>query len=233
MQVPLIGQFITIGMMHLVGTAFYFMHLSILSHIQQTEKKLEHSFSEINYLKQQLNPHFLLNAINNLYGVALSTPNDVPDKILELSDLLKYQINTIKKDWIALQVEMDFIDKYLNYTKWKSSTINITEEVNGSFQNFLITPLIFLPLIENAVKYSAHTKAPKITMQWTFADNELVFSISNNFSENKSNLQSTKTGITNLERRLELYHPQSKLTLSQNNTNFTAQLKLWKLTTVA
>jgi LytS/YehU family sensor histidine kinase len=218
---------------HIIGVAFYFLHLSILQYLQKIQTKNINSETEIQFLKQQLNPHFLLNALNNLYGVALSTPNDIPDKILELSDLLKYQINTSKKDCIALQDEMDFINQYFDYIKWKTNELQITTGSEGDFQNFQISPMIFLPLIENAVKYSAHTLLPSIEMKWIFTKDSLQFSITNNYDEAKTNLLSTKTGIDNLQKRLAIYHPQNELQLLTNNHLFTANLKLWKLSTVA
>jgi LytS/YehU family sensor histidine kinase len=232
-NIPLPAQIITMFMVHLIGVAFFFLHLSILQYLQKQKTKSIHSQTEINFLKQQLNPHFLLNALNNLYGVALSTPHDIPDKILELSDLLKYQINTSKKDWIALQEEMDFITQYFEYIKWKSNDLKITSTTEGDFQNFQISPMVFLPLIENAVKYSAQVQAPIIAMQWVFTNDSLQFSITNNYDETKTNLQSTKMGIDNLQKRLAIYHPQNELQLLKNNNTFTAELKLWKLSTVA
>ncbi len=233
MRVPFVAQFVTLMMMHLIGVAFYFLHLSILQHIQKLQKKNLHSETEIVYLKQQLNPHFLLNALNNLYGVSLTNLADVPEKIVELSDLLKYQINTSKKEWIPLQEELTFIEQYIQYVKWKSNDLKINTTVTGQQQNFKILPMIFLPLLENAVKYSSQVQIPFIEMQWKFSNNKIEFEIKNNFDETKLNIQTTKTGIENLQKRLALYHPKSSLQLISNQNIFTAKLSIWNLPTVA
>jgi Histidine kinase len=232
-DIPFLAQLITIFMVHLIGVAFYFLHLSILNYITIAERSTLKNESEILYLKQQLNPHFLLNALNNLYGVSLSSPNDIPDKILELSDLLKYQINTSKKDWTSLREELNFIDQYMQYILWKSNALDYQTKTIGDVLNFQLSPMLFLPLIENAVKYSAHCAQPFIKLVWTFEPQGVQLSIENNFNPSKTNSLSTQTGIINLQRRLELYHPNSTLQLQTNQHIYTANLTLWKLSTVA
>jgi LytS/YehU family sensor histidine kinase len=219
--------------MLLVGVAFYFLHQNVMVYISGLERKTLQSDVEINYLKQQLNPHFLLNALNNLYGVSLSSPQDVSDKILELSDLLKYQINTNKKDWTSLQDEQQFITQYMQYILWKSNGLQYTNNSLDNFINYKVTPMLFLPLLENAVKYSAQCVDPFIYLQWTYSPQKIELRIQNNFNPNKQNTGSTKIGIDNLKRRLALYHPENSLLLDTNQHIFTATLQLWNLSTVA
>ncbi|MFN5556006.1 MAG: histidine kinase [Chryseotalea sp.] len=97
------------------GSGLYFLHLWISDNLITSKKHALATERELATLKQQMNPHFLLNALNNLYGVALSNPDKVPDKIIELSDLLTYQIETSKKEWISLEEEISFAEKFLSY----------------------------------------------------------------------------------------------------------------------
>lgn len=209
---------------------FYFLHYNFLKYIKVNEIEILNRQTEIDYLKQQVNPHFLLNSLNNLYGVSLTNPSEVPNKIIELTDLLKYQIETVKKEYNSLENEKEFIDKYISYSKWKLQNIVVKSSEIGNFKNFKITPMLFLPLIENAVKYSNSDKNPMISIVWEFSDSKFNFVISNNFQDNKSEKFSTKTGLLNLEKRLSLFHPDSKLTVEENNTNFKVILSLWNLT---
>jgi LytS/YehU family sensor histidine kinase len=152
---------------------------------------------------------------------------------MALSDLMKYQINTSKNDFISLIEEIEFIENYIAYIQWKSNDIQINTTTSGQIQNYQIAPMIFLPLLENAVKYSAHELPPTITMQWVYTANAIEFVIENNFNSNKVLANSTKMGLLNLQRRLELFHPNSTLDIVNNKDIFTAKLKLWNLATVA
>lgn len=225
----LIGNFFFL----LVGSGFYFTHLWIMTNLVNTKKRMLHTETELAQLKQQLNPHFLLNALNNLYGVALASPQALPEKILELSELLVYQIETSKKEWITLQEEMNFANQYLHYMEWKTNGMKVNIEVLGEAPNYRLTPMIFLPLLENAVKYASETKDPTITVQWTFEKRQICVMVKNSFNTGVKQRKTTGIGIDNLRRRLELYHPQHELILSEENNQFTARLELWNLSIVA
>ncbi|HOY13653.1 MAG TPA: histidine kinase [Saprospiraceae bacterium] len=208
---------------------FYFLHYNFLKYIKVNEIQILNHQTEIEYLKQQVNPHFLLNSLNNLYGVSLTNPSEVPNKIIELADLLKYQIETIKKEYNSLENEKEFIEKYIGYSKWKLQNISIKSAEVGNFKNYKITPMLFLPLIENAVKYANLDKNPMISILWEFGDSKFDFTITNNFTDNKNEKFSTKTGLLNLQKRLSLFHPDSKLTVEENTNNFKVVLSLWNL----
>jgi two-component system, LytTR family, sensor kinase len=213
----------------LLGTIIYFLHYYFLEYIKMKEIEILAQQTEIEHLKQQLNPHFLLNALNNLYGVSLSNPMEVPGKIIELTDLLKYQIETSKKDYNTLVDEKKFIEKYITYSKWKLQNITINSTEMGELKNYRVTPMLFLPLVENAIKYSNFDRTPTINIHWTFGDSRFNFTISNMFRDNQSELFSTKSGLKNLKKRLELFHPDSNLEIEEKNNNFTVRVVLWNL----
>jgi len=213
--------------------SFFLVDQWIKENLIDSKRRMLSAESELAQLKQQMNPHFLLNALNNLYGVALAAPKEVPDRILELSELLKYQIETSKKQWITVQDEMDFAGKYLRYMEWRTNGMMVDFQIEGAVPNYQISPLIFLPLIENAAKYSSETEHPDIRVKWSFETDRMKFIITNNFKLSKSTVKGTKIGIENLRRRLELYHPQHKLELIKEGNIHTAQLELWKMNIAA
>jgi two-component system, LytTR family, sensor kinase len=212
-----------------LGSIIYFLHYFFLKYINVTEIKILNQKTEIENLKQQLNPHFLLNSLNNLYGVSLVNPADVPNKIIELSDLLKYQIETSKKNYSSLEEEKYFIDKYIQYSKWKLQNIRINSSETGELKNYRITPMLFLPLVENAIKYTNFDHNPIIDIHWEFKSNRIIFTITNMYKDNQSEIFSTKTGIKNLRKRLELFHPESNLVIEDNNSIFKVKMELWNL----
>jgi len=211
------------------GTALYFIHLWILRNISESQKARINFESELSFLKQQLNPHFLLNAMNNLYGESLAEPESVPDRILNLSDLLRYQIEATKKDLVPLQDEMDFIKKYIAYCTFSNDRLNVKQAFTGNTVGIEIPPLFFLPLVENAVKFSAESTNPYINLNFNFNSRNLLFSMENNFLEEGSRLNGTGIGLGNLKRRLEVYGLKHELSYGRQNDIFTIKLQLWQL----
>jgi sensor histidine kinase YesM len=215
------------------GTALYFLHTSIIKKISNDRKRIINFESELSFLKQQLNPHFLLNAMNNLYGESLSAPEKVPERILNLSDMLRYQIETTKKDFISLNEEVQFVKKYIDYHTFRNERLTITQKYDGFFEGIDIPPLFFLPLVENAVKFSGETSQPFITLGLNVSDRKLSFSIENNYLNVGSRLSGTGIGIKNLERRLEVCGLKHELMHKKEGDLFSIKLNIWELPTVA
>jgi LytS/YehU family sensor histidine kinase len=210
---------------------FYFIHVVITKKIMDADKDIMNFKSELSFLKQQLNPHFLLNAMNNLYGEALSEPDKVPDRILNLSDLLRYQIEATKKDYVLVEEEIAFVKKYIEYYSFRNDRLNITQNFEGAFDEIEIPPLFFLPLVENAVKFSAETSEPFISLDLKVKLRNLTFTIKNNYLESGSRLSGTRIGIENLKRRLEVYRLRHNLSCEKEKNMFVVKLSIWHLPT--
>lgn len=229
-----LGNLKTLQIVSLIinGTFFYFIHIMITKKITQTNKDIMNFKSELSFLKQQLNPHFLLNAMNNLYGESLSEPDKLPDRILNLSDLLRYQIEATKKDFVFVNEETDFIKKYIDYYTFRNERLVFTQNCEGSFEDFEIPPLFFLPLVENAVKFSAETQQPFIHLDLKLQCRNLTFTLKNNHLVKGSKLSGTGIGIENLKRRLEVYGLRHDLSCKKEKDTFTVKLSIWNLPTV-
>ncbi len=213
-----------------IGTGIYFINLWVLQNVFRTHKKLLNSQAELTFLKQQLNPHFLLNAMNNLYGDALAEPQTVAEKILKLSGLLRYQIEATKKEYVCLTEEIDFVQKYIGYHQYKSHNLKVTEYSEGDFEDFFILPLVFMTLIENAIKFSSECEQPYVDIHWKFMEDHLIFTIENNCLAEGSFLESTGLGLENLRRRLIVSFVKHKITIDKNVIGvFKLELQLWKL----
>ncbi|MEN9612677.1 MAG: hypothetical protein RLZZ628_3491 [Bacteroidota bacterium] len=229
---PYIAEVLSTVFILFIGTCIYLCHQWVLQNVVQTKLKLLHREAELTFLKQQLSPHFLLNAINNLYGTALASPEIITDKILELSDLLRYQIEATTKETVCVTDEMDFIENYINYTNYKTNDLQITNFVEGDEQPFRLPPLLFLPLIENAIKYSAETENPLIEMIWRFESENLIFCIQNSYLSQGSATKGTKIGLENLKKRLQILNIKHALSIDTNTLNiYKIELKLWELRT--
>lgn len=230
-----LGRIKTLSILSLIcnGTFLYFLHAVIMRKVSQNNKDIINFKSELSFLKQQLNPHFLLNAMNNLYGESLSDPDKLPDRILNLSDMLRYQIEATKKDYVLVAEELDFIKKYIEYYTFRNERLGVTQNYEGSFDNIEIPPLFFLPLVENAVKFSAETPEPFIIIDLKVKSNQLSFTLTNNYLDADSRLSSTGIGIENLRRRLEVYGLKHELSCKKEKNIFSVKLNIWHLPTVA
>lgn len=213
----------------IMGATPFFMHTWISENAIKTKKDLINKNAELTFLKQQISPHFLFNALNNLYGTSLAAPEIVSEKILQLSDLLRYQIESTKIDYVDFNEEILFINKYLDYIRYKTSNLKITNTINGSVENFLIPPLLFLPLIENAVKYSSETENPTIEIDWNINPESIIFVIKNTFQNQNSRINGTKTGLDNLYKRLEILNIKHELVSNTKFSNlYNVSLQVWK-----
>lgn len=228
-----LGKMKTLSIISLIfnGTCLYFLHLGIMKKVSQTDKDIMNFKSELSFLKQQLNPHFLLNAMNNLYGESLSDPDKLPDRILNLADMLRYQIEASKKDYVLLEEEIAFIKKYIEYYTFQNERLVVTQQYEGDFDTIDIPPLFFLPLVENAVKFSAETPEPFIAIDLKVKCQNLSFTLKNNYLESGSRLSSTGIGIENLKRRLEVYGLRHELSCKKEKSTFIVKLKIWHLPT--
>ncbi|WP_317898503.1 sensor histidine kinase [Aurantibacillus circumpalustris] len=218
---------ISIFLVYLVGLGFYYAHKNILERNLLFKSEIIERDEEIRHLKAQLNPHFLFNALNNLYGTALTDPKETPDKILELSDLLRYQIESSKKEHVTLDDEIQFIRKYLSYEQNRNPKLKIDFETDEWINRVSISPMLFMPFIENAIKYSAHTDKPFCFLSIKTDKKTLFFKMRNNFTLERRKFSGTNTGILNTKKRLELtYKNKHQLVIEDKNEIYTVELTI-------
>jgi LytS/YehU family sensor histidine kinase len=183
--------------------------------------------SELNQLKAQLYPHFLFNALNNIYGYTLSGNKYGNELILKLSDLMRFILDVGTKELIPLENELQFIENYMAFEKerlGKRCLLNYRKDV--SYYKREITPLLLFPFIENAFKYGANSIQPT-EINILLIDNSTEFRmIIRNGILNK-NTASTKLGLYNSKRRLELIYPKKhELNIKSDNGYYTSELIL-------
>lgn len=218
---------ISIFLIYLVGLGFYYVHKNILDRNRRFLTGMLEKDDEIRHLKAQLNPHFLFNALNNLYATALTDPNQTPDKILELSDLLRYQIESSKKERVALDEEVDFIKKYLSYEQNRSPKLTISLVGKIATNQLMLSPMLFMPFIENAIKYSSGTEKPTVSLSLSADKYGLTFKIWNNYNPKRREFSGTNTGISNTKQRLELmYANKHELIITDWDDIHTVELTL-------
>ena len=193
----------------------------------------EQKEAELNYLKAQVNPHFLFNTLNNLYGLSLESSKKVPDLILKLSELLSYSLYESNKASVSLEKELGLVRQYLSleqarFEEQLEVRIQLDENIDQSMH---IAPLLILPLVENAIKHGYHGNKDgrQIDITLIHAANKLNIRIENPFPEREKekNKQTGGMGLQNLRRRLELHYPNKhQLEINEANNHFTVALQI-------
>ena len=188
----------------------------------------EKSKTELSLLKSQINPHFLFNTLNNLYGLAVEKSDEAPGVILKLSDMLRYTIYEGKEDRVLLKDEITYLNNYIELHKIRyHKKVDISFEYKG-FENLQVAPLLFIILLENAFKHGVEIMTEDAYIQMSIRTNgdKIIFKIENNF-EPESKKTTKGIGLNNLKERLRLIYPHKhELVLEKNEANYKAVLEL-------
>jgi two-component system, LytTR family, sensor kinase len=186
---------------------------------------------ELDYLKSQVNPHFLFNTLNGVYSLIIDSEPKAAEIILKLSDLMRYSLYEANADKVALHREVQFIRDYvtLEQNRHKAST-KIELKINGDSQNLLIPPLLLITFVENAFKHGVNNTIQASWIKIDLAINEsmLNFNVSNSKPKKiKNELVQGGIGIWNVRKRLEILYP-NKHNFEIKNTNeiYTVNLKI-------
>lgn len=188
--------------------------------------------SELQFLKTQINPHFLFNNLNNLYSYAIENSKKTPDIILELSSVLRYMLYDCKEKYVFLDKEIEHLKNFTNLNKLQiENRGNIKFLVQGDFYNFKIAPLILPVFVENAFKHSTASQSEeiKITIKINISDTgKLTFICENSFLPMANNQNLSKgIGLKNVQKRLEiLYFNKHKLSIFSANNLYKVKLVL-------
>lgn len=165
--------------------------------------------SELAYLKQQINPHFLFNSLNNIYVLNRKNPEDASESILLLSDLLRYQLYDCSKDRVLLREEIDYLKNYLQLDKMRKNGAKVDFKVNGIANGMKIAPFMFIPFVENAVKHGMGLDNKSyINIKFDIKKEGIHFSIENSKPAQPMNHLKGGIGLANVKRRLNLLYPK-------------------------
>ena len=169
--------------------------------------------SELQFLKSQINPHFLFNNLNNLYSYALAMSPKTPEIILQLSAVLRYMLYECQERYVPLSKEIEQIE---NFTKLYQLQVEERGKVSFNSRHIgtlhKIAPLILVTFIENAFKHSQSNQASniEIDIDIELKGNTLNFRCRNNFQPSKESISTSNgIGLENVKKRLELLYPEA------------------------
>lgn len=185
--------------------------------------------SELQYLKAQVNPHFLFNAINSVYFLIKKDPNLAAETLIKLSDLLRFQLYDCSDEKIAIEKEIEYLNNFITLEKVrKGEKVKVQVDFQEGLSGFYISPFMLIPFIENAFKHvSTVTNGEnRISICLKRKDNDLIATIENT-TEKILKHEVGGIGLKNVKRRLELLYPEShQLSLLEDEEKYCVNLSL-------
>lgn len=213
-----------------LGFRLLWDHQKNLQQIDQLQsEKLE---SQLNFLKSQINPHFLFNNLNNLYSYALRGSSETPRMILQLSEILRYVLYESQGSFVSLTKELQQVENFIELQRLQlegRGNINLT--IKGSPEGYRIAPLMLFSFIENCFKHSNNTVSEGIVIQIHISveQGKLHFECSNPYNREYMTSDSPAPGIglKNVKERLTILYPgKHELNIEDAEETYTVRLEL-------
>ncbi len=201
---------------------------------RQVQRDLEQEKlrAELLALKHQINPHFLFNVLNSLYGLAFRN-NDEPtaEGIAKLSLLMRYMLYDSNDTEVPLEKELDHLEHYIALQRLRlDQQTEIRMEVTGEISGRQIAPMLLIPFVENAFKFGISTAhASFVWISMAVEPRQMVFSVRNSWHEVNTPAREEVGGIglDNVKKRLELLYPASyDLSIQPGMHDFFIQLNI-------
>jgi two-component system, LytTR family, sensor kinase len=213
---------------YLVGHQYYYYIMSLLTAGTSTIIKITSDWarqtrvqqeletrtmqSELNFLKSQINPHFLFNTLNSLYALTLKKSDEAPEVVIKLSEMMRYMLYECNEKLVPLSKEVLYIRNYLALEKLRHKNMDIQFEVQGDEGSMTIAPLIFISFIENSFKHGAsnHITQGFVHIHLNITTNEINMYVENSKPEKQiatPHKRSGGIGLVNVKRRLDILYP--------------------------
>ena len=198
---------------------------------QRHMRTIEHQRleSELQYLKAQVNPHFLFNAINSVYFLIKKDPDKASETLIKLSDLLRFQLYDCSDEVIAIEKELEYLQNYIALEKLrKGDKIKVEYMPEGNLAGFQIAPFLLIPFLENAFKFVSNNGngLNEIRFRLTRTDDQLT-AVFYNTHDALPKGPVGGIGLKNVKRRLELLYPnRHTLDIEQTPNTYTVTLTL-------
>ncbi len=197
-----------------------------LSEINEQKKT-----AELTALKNQLNPHFLFNTLNNVYALAVKKSDKTPEVISKLSDILDYVLYRCNEDYVPLEKEVELIENYLTLEKIRYGKRVVVTFDPDYEQGTRIAPLLLLTFVENAFKHGVSQEINRATIDISLRTQgqRIIFCIKNTVPTEVPQDEDTKPaiGLKNVRKQLELLYPNAhRLQLDEAKGTFAVTLDL-------
>lgn len=188
------------------------------------KQKLE---TELMFLRNQINPHFLMNTLNNIYALARKKSDDTPEVVMRLSELLRFVLYQSRGEYITLNEEIGMLEDYIALETIRYNdrlTVNFTKDIDS--ECYKITPMLLLPFIENAFKHGiSETRFESyISIDLKVRNGFLKLIVENTSEHEPSSIPVSNIGLNNVKRQLELTYSDYRLSIDNGSQVFKINL---------
>lgn len=196
---------------------------------------LGRSTADLNFLRSQINPHFLFNILNTLYGTALQEKAErTSEGIQRLGDMMRFMLRENMQEKISLAREVEYLNNYIALQTLRTQSspdILIHAEIEEQLGNLQIAPMLLIPFVENAFKHGISLKEPSnIRISLLSKENSLYFDVSNTIHPKAGSdpeKDNNGIGLNNVQQRLRLLYPgKHELSIRENGKEFFIHLTI-------
>jgi sensor histidine kinase YesM len=186
---------------------------------------------ELSFLRSQVSPHFMFNALNSMVSLARKKSDLLEPALLKMSNLMHYMLYDSDEEKVSLHKEVEYISSYIELQTMRfGDSVKIFFFVQPGEHTHIIEPMLLIPLIENAFKHGVNVAdEPEIDIRLSVTEKEVTLSVSNKTIPYTAQVADKTKGIglTNLERRLKILYPgKHHLSAQKNGQWFHASLKI-------
>lgn len=198
---------------------------------ERVSKELENEQKEIKlqFLRNQLNPHFLFNSLNSIYSLVRSKSDNAPEAVITLSELMRYMLYEAGDEQVALEKEINYIQNYIALQRLRlKNTEAVKLNIKGETRHLKIYPLLLISFIENAFKYGTDYKGnTHIDIKIVVENNKLFFNVENIVGLYKRDDKNSGVGLENIKNQLKhLYSNNHNLTIKEDQTHYKVYLTI-------
>lgn len=191
------------------------------------EASQKHKEAELHLLRNQLNPHFLFNTLNNIYGLTLKKSDVAPEAVLKLSSLMRYMLYDTEGKHVPFDKEKEMMQAYIEMEKLRLKDSDNMQFTISADRNYMIPPLLWMPVLENVFKHGTRmiTDDYYINFSFTIENNILNIHSENKYKQENTNGKVGGVGLDNLRRRLNILYPD-KHSISEDITDDTYSITI-------
>ncbi len=201
--------------------------------LQNKKQQLENEKlnAELNYLKAQINPHFLFNTLHNLNYLTQAKKDEATNVVIKLSNIMRYMIYDSNKSTVPLSAEIDYMRDYLDLEKIRlNNEFAITFDTDDVDDKIEIAPLILIPFLENSFKHGVSDKCPEswVHLKISSSRNRISMLLQNSICKKiNERIDHSGFGLKNVKKRLQLSYPhQHTLNINETEDRYSVELVL-------
>ncbi len=193
------------------------------------EREAQRNETELQFLRAQLNPHFLFNSLNSIYSLVRNKHIEAPEAVITLSELMRYMLYDARQELVPLEKEIQYIKNFVSLQLLRlSNSEKVKLNISGNYNDKKISPLLLIPFVENAFKYGTDFKGvTDVQMKLEIVADDFFFYVRNKIGVYRKDEYNSGIGLENIKNRLQLLYPDEHLLkISRENGYYEVKLEL-------